>query len=170
MTVPSSDDLDGLAADVCARLSQAVDGREGPWRTPVLSTAGPDGPNARVVVIRSVDLGNRRLEIFTDRQSAKVSEIGAWPRVALAFWDPAAQQQLRMVAVARASDEPELIAARWQAIGSAGRALYDDDPERFVVIEAVWIEWDWLWIGGTPHRRARFSWICGLPEGRWIAP
>lgn len=170
MTVPPYDDLDALAAHVGDRLAASVDARAGAWRTPVLTTVGDDGPSARVVVVRSIDLRTRRLEIFTDRRSAKVAEIEAAPTVALAFWDAAAQQQLRMSAVARSSEDRELISARWDAIGPAGHALYDGDPGRFVVIEAVWTAWDWLWIGGTPHRRARFSWLRGVPEGRWIAP
>ncbi|MEQ8586259.1 MAG: pyridoxamine 5'-phosphate oxidase family protein [Thalassobaculaceae bacterium] len=170
MTAPPCDDLEALAAHVGDRLATAVDTREGPWRTPVLATLGADGPSARVVVARSIDLRPRRLEIFTDRRSAKVGEIEAAPRVSLAFWDPAAQQQLRMAAVARSSEDQELVGARWDAIGPAGHALYDGDRDRFVVIEAVWTEWDWLWIGGTPHRRARFSWLRGIPEGSWIAP
>ncbi|MCR9070361.1 MAG: pyridoxamine 5'-phosphate oxidase family protein [Alphaproteobacteria bacterium] len=170
MTTSYCDDLDALAADVLSRLETAVDGREGPWRTPMLATAGPEGPSARVVVIRSIDPRTRRLEIFTDARSAKVREIEADPRVALAFWDPTAQQQLRMSAVARSVGDREQIDSRWHAIGAIGQALYDGDPARFVVIEAVWTEWDWLWIGGKPHRRARFSWLRGVPEGRWIDP
>jgi hypothetical protein len=66
---------------------------------------------------------------------------------------------------------PAMISTRWQAIGPAGRALYEDDPARFVVLQMRWNVWDWLWIGGEPHRRARLVWA---PDGRlqadWITP
>lgn len=171
MTVPPPDDLDTLADRIVRRLVDAADRRQGAWRTPVLSTLTPDGPSARVIVVRSVDADACALEIFTDARSAKVAEIAADPRVALTFWDPQTSEQLRMTAEARAVTDPARIADRWQAIGAAGQALYDRDPGRFVVLEVDWTAWDWLWIGGEPHRRATFTWTPqGRREAAWTAP
>lgn len=175
MTAAPPEDLDALTTHIAERLRGAADSRKGPWRTPVLSTVGAGGPNARVVVIRSIEPAARRIEIFTDSRSAKLAEIAADPRVALTFWDPDAHEQLRIAAVARTVEDTALVDARWEAIGPVGQALYGDGPAaatrgRFVVIEAVWSLWDWLWIGATPHRRARITWERGAPQGRWIAP
>ena len=171
MTVPPPDDLDALAAHVADRLTAAAETRRGGWRTPVLATTTPDGPSARVVVLRSIEPPARRLELFTDARSAKVSEIGADPRVALTFWDDGAQEQLRVTGRASAVTDPAVVAARWRAIGTTGQALYGGDAARFVVIGLSWTAWDWLWIGGEPHRRARYSWDqAGRRGAAWTAP
>lgn len=165
------DDLNALATHIAGQLTEAVERRRGAWRTPVLATATPQGPSARVIVLRVLDADTRCLEIFTDARSAKVGEIAAEPLVALTFWDPETSEQLRIAGPAGAVEDDARLAARWAAIGTAGQALYDGDPRRFVVLEVVWRSWDWLWIGAEPHRRARFRWT---PDGRrdaaWAAP
>lgn len=177
MTAAPPEDLDALVAHITGRLVDAADSRRGPWRTPVLATVATNGaPAARTVVIRSVDPQARRVEIFTDRRSAKVAEIAADPRAALTFWDETAGEQLRIDASIRQVEDDDLKTARWEAIGPAGRALYGDgpgapNPELFVVLESVWSAWDWLWIGGTPHRRARFVWSGSeADDAAWIDP
>ncbi|MDF1793287.1 MAG: pyridoxamine 5'-phosphate oxidase family protein [Thalassobaculaceae bacterium] len=176
MTALPPDDLETLAAHIADRLTTASDTRRGAWRTPVLATASANGPRARVVVIRSVDVAARRIEIFTDAGSHKVDEIAADPRVALTFWDPDTGEQLRVAARAYAVADPTLVDARWSDIGSAGQALYGDGPAidrraRFVVLQAVWNAWDWLWIADTPHRRATLTWTDdGRRETSWIDP
>ena len=165
------DDLDALAVRIADRLRRAAETRRGAWRTPVLATVSDNGPSARVVVVRAVAAERCRLEIFTDARAAKVAEIAAEPRAALTFWDPEAAEQLRMSGHALAVADPARLAARWQAIGPAGRALYADDPARFVVLDLRWDAWDWLWIGDAPHRRARFTWSAdGRREAAWAAP
>ena len=171
MSSPPPDDLGALAVRIAGRLAEAAERRHGAWRTPVLATATPQGPSARVIVLRALNADTRRLELFTDARSAKVGEIAADPRVALTFWDPETSEQLRMAGQAEAVADSERVADRWAAIGPAGHALYDGDTRRFVVLDVVWNRWDWLWIGADPHRRARFVWT---PKGRrdaaWIAP
>lgn len=171
MTVPPPDDLEALAAHIAGRLAAAADTRQGAWRTPMLATNTHEGPSARVVVVRSIDAEERRLEIFTDARSAKVGEIAADPRTALIFWDAEAQEQLRMTGRAQAVADPSQIATRWRAIGPAGQALYEGDAARFAVLEMRWDAWDWLWIGTDPHRRARFAWAPdGSLETSWTDP
>lgn len=173
--IPNS--VDGLSAHILQRLTRSAQERAGAWRTPVLSTVACDGaPAARTVVVRAVDTPARRLEIFTDSGSAKVAEILSDPRVALTFWDADAQEQLRLTGTAQRVTDTARVDARWHAIGPAGHALYGDGPAtdrraRFAVLDVTWQTWDWLWIGGVPHRRARFTWSgTHDPESAWIDP
>jgi len=176
MTPTPPQDLETLAAHITDRLATAAERRQGAWRTPVLTTvAGSGAPSGRTVVIRSVDPGRRRIEVFSDAGAAKVTEIAAEPRVSFTFWDPEAGEQLRIAARAHRVTDGAAVDARWRAIGPRGHALYgtapDEARDRFAVIQAVWHEWDWLWIGGAPHRRARFHWDGDEgPRAVWIAP
>jgi pyridoxamine 5'-phosphate oxidase len=59
-----------------------------------LSTVGADGrPSARVVLLKGVDPGG--LVFFTNTLSRKGREIAAHPEVALSFWWPQLESQVR---------------------------------------------------------------------------
>jgi pyridoxamine 5'-phosphate oxidase len=59
-----------------------------------LSTVGADGrPSARVVLLKGVDPGG--LVFFTNTLSRKGKEIAAHPEVALSFWWPQLEAQVR---------------------------------------------------------------------------
>ena len=76
-----------------------------------------------------------------------------------------------MAGRARAQTDAAILDARWQAIGPTGQILYGGEQSRMLVLEVVWTAWDWLWIGGAPHRRASFTWTPdGLRDATWVAP
>jgi len=59
-----------------------------------LSTVGPDGrPSARIVLLKSAD--SRGLVFYTNSRSQKGREVTARPDVALTFWWPQLEQQVR---------------------------------------------------------------------------
>src|SRR5919206_1376142 len=59
-----------------------------------LSTADADGrPSARVVLLKGIDLSG--LVFYTNTLSRKGREIGAHPDVALSFWWPQLESQVR---------------------------------------------------------------------------
>jgi pyridoxamine 5'-phosphate oxidase len=70
-----------------------------------LSTVGPDGrPSARVVLLKGVDA--RGLVFYTNSRSRKGREVLANPNVALTFWWPQLETQVRFEGQAsRVSDE-----------------------------------------------------------------
>lgn len=178
MTNTPPDGLDALAAHVATRLAAAVPDRRSPWRTPVLATARDDGtPSVRTVVLRSVAMPQRHLQIYTDRRSDKVAQIAAQPAVELCFWDPDAREQLRIAGCATASVSGVEVGSAWDALPEASRPMYraaeapgtsiaapdvpaigGDGRTAFAVLTVVWERWDWLWLGTETHRRARFHW------------
>lgn len=93
------DRLNGLAAieeALWRELQRATVDRHHAWRTPVLATAGADGQaDARTVVLREVDLDERRLVFYTDARSAKRSQLAERPQAVLVMWSPALGWQLR---------------------------------------------------------------------------
>lgn len=172
-TLPSLLDL------VWSRLSRGVADRRHPARHPTLATIGPDGPEARTLVLRGADRGAATLILHTDRASPKVAQIGADPRVALHVWVPKDRLQIRIRATAHAEPgDPDLFARLPQAAranyGGAvpGQALPspeepEGDPARFAVLRLTVGEIDVL-VLDDPHVRAVFA----APDwqGRRVAP
>lgn len=163
---------------VWTRLARGVADRRHPARHPVLATVGPDGPEARTLVLRATRREEAALELHTDALSPKAAQIGADPRVALHVWIAKDRLQIRARAQAELQrGDPDLFAAlppdaRANYGGPAPGQPPEDpasggDPARFLVIRCRLREIDAL-VLDTPHRRALF----GAPDwrGRWIAP
>lgn len=86
---------------IWTNLYEAVQrGRHG-WHCGVLATAPPDGPEARVVVLRAADRDNRTLRFHTDARSFKHVQLLDFPKVAWTFYDPDLGVQLRVCGIAR---------------------------------------------------------------------
>lgn len=97
------DDVPDDPADLFVRwLEGAIEAGVPEPHAVTVSTAGPDGPDARVVVLKDVRDGD--WELATDARSAKVAQLAADPRVALASYWPAQGRQVRVRGVARRLD------------------------------------------------------------------
>lgn len=82
-------------------LQEAVRrGRHG-WHCGVLATSPPEGPEARVVVLRAAERDSRTLRFHTDARSPKHSQLLDFPKVAWTFYDPDPGVQLRVSGTAR---------------------------------------------------------------------
>jgi pyridoxamine 5'-phosphate oxidase len=77
-----------------------------------LATVGPDGwPSARMVMLRGIDTG---LVFYTDRESAKGTDLAARPRAALVLhWLRPASRQVRAVGTVEEVGD-ELIVEHWR--------------------------------------------------------
>jgi hypothetical protein len=171
-------ELIALLDTVWSRLERGVADRRHPARHPVLATIGPDGPEARTLVLRRADRSEAALELHTDALSPKAAQIAADPRVALHVWIPKDRLQIRARAhAALHRGDPALFAS----LPPEARANYggpapgdapsaepsEGDPNRFIVMRCKLHEIDALVLEET-HRRALYS----APDwsGRWIAP
>jgi hypothetical protein len=163
---------------VWRHLTRGVSDRRHPARHPTLATIGPEGPEARTLVLRGADRAAARLELHTDMASPKVAQITGDPRVALHVWVPRDRLQIRIRARAAAGPgDPALFArlpeeARRNYGGPApGGApddrVYDGDPARFAAITLEVRQIDAL-VLDDPHLRAVFA----APDwaGHWVAP
>ena len=75
---PFPDHHNDLAATLkfaWASVGRGVQDRRSAFHTPVLATQSPDGPQARVLVLRAADAQARILTFHTDTRSAKLSEL-----------------------------------------------------------------------------------------------
>jgi hypothetical protein len=153
------------------------------WRTPVLATTDSAGDaQARVVVLREVDPGARRLRFFTDSRSPKLAQIQARPHGVLVLWSPALRWQVRLAVTLATRTSGSELASAWQRMRTShaandylarlppGSAL---DPGASAVLDAAdasagerghlaFVDAcvqviDWLELGDEAPRRARFG-------------
>lgn len=162
---------------VWRHLTRGVADRKHPARHPTLATMGPEGPEARTLVLRGADREAGLLEMHTDLASPKVAQIRAEPRVAVHVWVPKDRLQIRMTARAEVSPGdrdlferlPEAAQANYGGAVPGGTPGDEgqSDPARFGVIRLHLTRIDAL-ILDEPHRRAVFEgpdW-----RGRPVAP
>jgi hypothetical protein len=176
MTDPT---LTGWLETIWSHLTRGVADRRHPARHPTLATIGPDGPEARTLVLRGACQAEGRLTLHTDAQSPKAAQIAADPRVALHVWLPKPRLQLRLGA--RATLGPGA-PALFDALPPEAQANYGGaapgtplpasgpppDLSRFLEITCTLHRIDALSLATSPHRRALYrrddSW-----RGAWIA-
>jgi hypothetical protein len=175
--------LEAFLARIWEELARLPErGRDAPL--PVLATIGPDGPEARALVLRGAFPGEGLVELHTDTLSSKMAELRRDPRAALHLWDPELQLQTRLRG--RMSFFPSSLIA-WHELPKASRGNYGTvpppatpidgpeaytrrpDPERMTVLSLKVEAIDAVHLGREPHRRALFERRDGW-RGRWLAP
>ena len=168
-------------------LAACVRDKAHPWRTPVLATVDGDGDHtraeARTVVLRDADAGQRTLLLYTDTRAGKVPQLRAHPQGTLVMWSPALAWQLRCRVQLSAEDEGLAVSSRWATLRqSPGAQDYlsplppgsplDMAPapgakrHHFAVVTARIVEIDWLELHADGHRRASFS----AQGAHWLQP
>lgn len=106
-------------------LDKGVRDRRHGFHLPCLATWNPDfGPTARHVVLRGLDRKHRLLRFHTDARSGKAAEIAAEPRVALTFYDPGEETQVRAQAHAELHRSDAAAEAAWQKTRLFSRRCY----------------------------------------------
>lgn len=117
--------LSDQLADVWRRLAAAAVNARDEWHLPVIASIGLDGrPEARTVVLRSVDPVARTLSFHTDRRSPKVREIERSGRLAWAFYERTTKTQVRASGVTTVHATDELADAAWARTTLSSRRCY----------------------------------------------
>jgi hypothetical protein len=181
--------LESLHGEIWDRLGLAATDLSHPWRTPTLATAGPDHPDARVVILREVDPQARTLVCFSDSRAHKVSGVRIHPVATWCFYDPVQRIQLRARGETRAHVGNALARQYWDKLPHSSRRLYATTPrpgervlapweipfgdhpsEQFAVLVTTVHEMDWLQLKTDWHERARFLWDSDSWEAHWACP
>jgi len=173
------------AEDIWKTLLRATVDKKHPWRVVGLSTAGFNGPASRSVILRGVLASDRRLVFYTDSRSSKMTDITHCPRVALLFWNPKANTQLRVCGKASVEASELIVNDLWQRIpdyakkdyatlSAPGQALetaaighnLDLARTNFTVLNVDVLEMEWLSLNREGHQRTSFTLDA---SGRWQA-
>ncbi|MDH4061131.1 MAG: pyridoxamine 5'-phosphate oxidase family protein [Aquincola sp.] len=164
-------------------LAEATSGPGHDWHHLVLATVAGRHAEARVVVLREVDIGARELIFFTDSRSPKVEQMRAHPEATLVAWSASRMWQLRLVVRCTVLTDGLEVSSRWARLKLSPSARDYLSPlppgtpvdrylpdrssrEHFAVVNAQVDSIDWLELHADGHRRARFD-----PQGaRWLQP
>lgn len=193
--------LEALAGELWTLLENGRSDRRHGFHLPVVATADADGiPEARTVVLRSVDRARRLLGFHTDARSAKMLSLPTGAHVAWVFYDPNIKQQLRVRGRVCASTNPD---EAWARTGLPSRRCYLVTPGPGTPIDAPEHGWvrglsgvnpttaesepgrevfrqiltsvdhmDWLFLQARGHLRASLRWDAPTQEfvGSWVVP
>jgi pyridoxamine 5'-phosphate oxidase len=106
-------------------LTEAVTNGRHEWHLPVIASIGVDGrPEARTVVLRSVDPEARTLTFHTDRRSPKIREIEASGRLAWAFYERTSKTQVRASGITTVHADDDVADAGWARTTLSSRRCY----------------------------------------------
>ena len=187
-------DLAGTLKFAWQMLGRGVHDRRSAFHTPVLATQSPSGPEARVLVMRALDVDTRTLTFHTDTRSPKLLQLQADNRVALTFYDAPRKTQLRLNGSARLHVNDALSQRRFKGsrpsslrcfLGAAPGVispvpasglpadLEGREPEwaelhpaeaNFAVLNVAVHQLEWLHLHTAGQRRALFKWADGLAD------
>lgn len=178
--------LSEIQAAIWRELARAALDRQHAWRTPVLATVGPDGPDARTVVLREVDAGANGVVVYSDARAPKVAQLGSQPQAVLVMWSPRLSWQLRLRTTVQLHTDGLAATSRWARLQTTGAAsdyltpqapgalLDTSSPSNaaaqqrghFAVLLAQVHAIDWLELHPQGHRRAAFD----GQGARWLVP
>jgi hypothetical protein len=181
--------LHTIQAACWQELVRAAHEREHPWRLMTLATLGPEGADARTVVLRDVDAGSQAVVFYSDDRAAKVRDLSADPRATLVLWSHVLGWQLRLRCAVEVHTGGLEVSSRWARLKLTpaardylsplppGAPFGHDarfEPDRasrghFCVLRAQVRSMDWLELHADGHRRARFT-AGQQPPGQWLAP
>ena len=175
-------------------IGRGVQDRRSAFHAPVFANQSPDGPQARVLVLRAFEVTTRTLEFHTDTRSAKLLELGSDSRVALTFYDAARKAQVRINGTCAMHADDALSHQRWGASRSSSLRCFAGaspgaissvptsglpaqmdgcEPEalelataepHFALLTVAVQRLEWLYLHTRGQRRAAFVWASGEPD------
>ena len=177
--------LPGTLEAVWTLLADAPSNRASAARFLALATVGTSGgAETRMIVLRGADRSRGELTAFTNRASAKTSELARSPNATLLVWDAPSRLQIRLrVEIAQRPGSAE----EWAGLPTTDQWLYArnpmpgdpmvapdaatplPDPALLTILTARIDEIETLHLGRELHRRALFRRNLGF-KGEWIAP
>ena len=111
--------------DLWSELQEGVVNRHHGFHMPVLSSIGDEGePDARIVVLRRIEVAERLVFCHTDRRAPKVKQIASTPEVHWLFYDFDRRTQLRIHAKAEVLTEGPVFEEAWAGSKLESRRCY----------------------------------------------
>lgn len=116
--------LADLEADCWRQLVSAPKRKRSALKTMTLATSVATGADARTVVLRQADAGQKYIWFHTNAHAAKVIQLEQFPNATLLFWDSRQQLQLRMLVETRLHTDDFVADEHWKNLWAGGRKTY----------------------------------------------
>lgn len=195
------DDLNAFAHTSWNLLYKAAYLRKGAMQQGVMGTIGLDERiQQRLVIIREVDVTNRKLLFFTDARSLKVQQLHTKPEISWLFWDSTRNLQIRLQSTVTFYIGDDFTRAYWEKLPLDARKNYasllppstavheysdglppnwDSDMniagtepffQHFMIGKCKVWEMQCLLLHRDGHQHARFSWTAEEMTAQWLIP
>ena len=119
-----TEDLAQLEALCWGSLYKGAKDRRSPLHTIVLATVHAGMPRLRTVVLRRVDIPEKRVYAHVDLRSPKALNVLADPNTSWLAYDPEARIQIRLSGKAYVHNQDELCRQHWNTTGHHSRRFY----------------------------------------------
>ncbi|MFO0463229.1 MAG: pyridoxamine 5'-phosphate oxidase family protein [Burkholderiales bacterium] len=193
-------DLAATLAQAWTLLEAGTKDRRSAFHAPSVASIGLEGsPQQRTMILRKVDVINRRLRFNTDLRSTKIQELNVSPAVSILAYSAADKVQLRLSGLSHLDASSAVADAVWSAMRDQSRAAYAQPAvpgatikappayvppleirigetasvtarEHFCLLHVEITSLEWVYLHLHGNRRAHFCWPNGMLESRWLAP
>lgn len=109
-------DLDQRCWQQLDQSASADKSSDGGFRYMTMATCTSHGADARLVVLRHVDVAHKYVWFHTDARSEKVLQLEAFPQATLLLWDDKQQVQLRLTVETRLHTDDYLADEQWDKL------------------------------------------------------
>lgn len=135
-------DFQDLEKSIKAELGRATADKRHPWRYPVLASVEGGEPQQRILVLRKFEIQPWIFWFYSDKRSAKISQIEKQARVSQHFYHPRKQMQLRVQGDCRIELQNEISNAELLKIPKDQRGDYQtaQAPGAILSQEAIEME------------------------------
>lgn len=180
------DKLDTALAEIGSIFQDPEKRERAEYTAPALAThAQDDYPSVRHLILRSVDLGARHMDFFSDLRSTKVRELNANPRAGLLFYNRTMALQTRLDGTVTLHADDDVADLAWPRVREAAYRAYTspkpsgvpiEDPslafgfseknadlgpgarKNFVVLRFGFDRLEWLKLDPDGNKRAIYTW------------
>jgi pyridoxamine 5'-phosphate oxidase len=178
------EDLNQIHQACWDALADAPRNKGHAFRVMAMATLDNQAADLRTMVLREVQVDERKLVFFTDARSPKVTQLQRHPDGMLLAWCGQLSSQLRLQVRLEVETSGLAVSSRWARLKMTpgaqdylsplppGAPLARPLPERgtrehFAVLNAEVVAIDWTELHADGHRRARFD---QHGQGQWLTP
>lgn len=123
-TIPSLSDLEKTCWQQLDQSIHAHGSAASAFRNMTVATCASRGADARIVVLRDVDVAHKYVWFHTDARTEKVLQLEEFPQAMLLFWNESEQVQFRLTVETRLHTDDYLADEQWKKVHDGSVRLY----------------------------------------------
>lgn len=190
MLLSANDSLNAVFQKVVKQLQQGPVEKGHPFQLVPMATQSAKTIDSRYVILREVD-ESLNFYFYSDSRTEKIRDLRSSSRIALLFYHPDLQVQVRINGEGQLHYRDEISSEHWEKVPQRSRQAYwseaepgepieqptdahhwleEADDRWFTVVRVIPKSIDVLQLDGTEHIRALFRRRVDGWEKQWVAP